>query len=169
MSEKEINSGYVQVSGNKEKNMLETTKENVSDAGKTVVDTAQKAYDSMAKKCEEAKSCVLEKAEEANEYMNRKGDNKVFGQKFYRNFPSQLWQTISDNAVGCVAYVAANISPVFDTVPKPLSKMAASESKPMQMYNCLFPTKRGRNFDMSHPLLTFCRKKLLKSFSIIEN
>ncbi|EYB87455.1 hypothetical protein Y032_0262g565, partial [Ancylostoma ceylanicum] len=53
------------------------------------------------------------------------GDNKVFGQNFHKNFSWELCRTISGNAVGCVAYVAANIFSTSDTVPKSLSKMAA--------------------------------------------
>ncbi|KAL6735533.1 hypothetical protein Aduo_005967 [Ancylostoma duodenale] len=75
-------SGFVQDLGNKAKDMSETAKDKMSDTGKAVADAAEsgydtskigfkEAYDSMAKKCAEAKSCALEKAEEANEYLTQ--------------------------------------------------------------------------------------------------
>ncbi|RCN25896.1 hypothetical protein ANCCAN_28387 [Ancylostoma caninum] len=63
--------------------MRETIKEKMSDTAKAAADAAEsgydvtkngfkEAYDSMAKKCGQAKSCVLEKAEEANDYLTQK-------------------------------------------------------------------------------------------------
>ncbi|KAL6735540.1 hypothetical protein Aduo_005971 [Ancylostoma duodenale] len=79
----EIRHGLVQDPENKEKDMRETTREKMNDTGKAAADVVEsgydmtktglkEAYDSMAKKCGEAKSCVLEKAEEANEYLTQK-------------------------------------------------------------------------------------------------